>query len=85
VERAFLNDMLAMLDVVGEQADDPAIEALTFVAYPDDADADLEYQGLVEPDLERSRVSPDAPGVDDAYEYLSWLLSAMVAVLLDSL
>lgn len=50
-----LSLMQEMLASVGEEPDDPAAGRLSVAAYPDDGDAQSEYERLTNPDLDRQR------------------------------
>ena len=50
-----LSLMQEMLASVGEDPDDPAVGRLSVAAYPDDGDAQSEYERLMNPELDRQR------------------------------
>ncbi len=50
-----LSLMQEMLASLGEEPDDPAVERLSVAAYPDDGDAQSEYERLMNPELDRQR------------------------------
>lgn len=52
VALSLMQDALAS---VGEEPDDPAVGRLSVAAYPDDGDAQSEYERLMNPELDRQR------------------------------
>ena len=50
-----LSLMQEMLASLGEEPNDPAVERLSVAAYPDDRDAQSEYERLMNPELDRQR------------------------------
>ena len=50
-----LSLMQEMLASVGDEPDDPAVGRLSVAAYPDDGDAQSEYDRLMSPELDRQR------------------------------
>ena len=50
-----LSLMMPVLSSVGEDGSDPAAHRLSVAAYPEDQDAQAEYERLMEPELERHR------------------------------
>ncbi len=50
-----LSLMQEVLASVGEEPDDPAAGRLSVAAYPDDGDAQSEYERLMKPELDRQR------------------------------